>query len=99
MLVTAASTAQHRLLVFRACEDGRCSSDAYLQWFRDYPPEVAHTAPVPELGEGRVVTSARWVRHRARPALVAVLDPREKGSEPQTVYLIPGQPGRYEIER
>lgn len=98
-LVHATSTARHRLLVFRVCEDDPCSSDSYLQWLEGWPPEVVHTAPVPELGEGQAVTSARWVRNARRVSLVAVVDPRREGVDPHTLFLFPGSPGRYEIQR
>ena len=99
MLVSAASTAKHRLLVFRVCDGGRCSSDAYLQWFHEFPPQAIHTAPVPELSEGRVVTSARWVRNRTRPGLLVVVAPYREDLDPVTMFVVPGKPGRYEIHR
>jgi len=99
MLVSAASTAKHRLLVFRVCDGDRCSSDAYLQWFHEFPPQAIHTAPVPELSEGRVVTSARWVRNRTRPGLLVVVAPYREDLDPVTMFVVPGKPGRYEIHR
>ena len=99
MLVTATSTAQHRLLVFRVCDGGYCSSDTYLQWLHEYPPKVIHTAPVPELGEGHVVTSTRWVRNRERPMLVVVVDPRHLGGPPMQVFITPAEPGFYHVGR
>ena len=98
-LVTVESTALHRVLVFRTCGDQGCSSDTYLQWLEGTPPQVIHTAPVPELGSGTVVRSLRWVRNRSRISLVAILDLRRPDAEPLTVYLLPHGPGRYEVER
>lgn len=98
-LVSADSTAQHRVLVFRSCAEGHCFSDAYLQWLHGHPPQVVHTSHIEEFGEGSVVRSVRWVRNRARPALVAVVDTRRPGADPRTVYLIPAAPGVYRVER
>lgn len=87
------------MLVFRACAEGHCFSDTYLQWLHGHPPQVIHTSRVHEFGEGIVVRSVRWVRDRARPALVAIIDTRREGAEPLTVYLIPAEPGYYQVRR
>lgn len=97
--MTAESTAQHRVLVFRACAKGHCFSDTYLQWLHGHPPEVVHTSRVSEFGEGVVVRSAHWVRNEAQPALMAIIDTRREGSEPLTLYLVPGALGVYQVHR
>lgn len=97
MLVSAASTAKHRVLVFRVCDDGLCSSDSYLQWLDGWPPDVVHTSRVPELGGGRVVRSVRWERRASRLSLVAEIAPRREGAAPLTLFLLPRAPGSYEV--
>ena len=97
MLVSATSTAQHRLLVFRVCDGGACSSDAYLQWLHGFPPEVIFTASVPEIGAGRVVLNAHWMRDRRRPTLALLVDPRDPRGKPKEVFLVPGAPGEYHL--
>ncbi len=97
--MTAESTAEHRVLVFRACAKGHCFSDTYLQWLQGQPPEVLRTSQVHEFGEGVVVRSVRWARDKARPTLVAIIDTRREGAPPLTLYLIPAEPGYYQVHR
>ena len=98
-LVSAASTAQHRVLVFRACSDGVCFSDSYLQWLDGHPPKVVHTSRIEAFGQGSIVRSVRWTQQAGRSALMAIVDTRHPGAAPGTVFVIPAEPGVYRVER
>jgi hypothetical protein len=98
-LVSAAATADHRVLVFRACQGGHCFSDTYLQWLYGDPPAVIHTSRVDGFGEGTVVRDIRWARLHKRSALVATIDTRQPDADPLTLYLLPGEPGYYQVRR